>query len=61
MEYDEYVECMRALTEDFLPNIADHADGQMPGLFYQVNLLRRATKEAVHVLLAAEQADHWPN
>ncbi|HEY5785129.1 MAG TPA: hypothetical protein VIT65_10165 [Microlunatus sp.] len=62
MNYDDYVECMRALTEDFLPNVPQHSEGQMPGLYYQVNLLRHAAKEAaLRILLEAGQTDqHWP-
>lgn len=57
-DYEDYVEYMRVLTEDFLPHITEHTEGQMPGLFYQVNLLRRASKDALHALLELEQG-HW--
>jgi hypothetical protein len=52
------VEAMRFLTEDYLCSIGEHIEpGQMADVFYRVNLLRRAAKDAVYTMLEMEQAD----
>lgn len=53
---DDYAECLQTLIEDYLPNITKHVTEQdMPDTFYQVNRLRRASRDAVHALLELEQ------
>lgn len=52
-------ECMRVLTEDYLPTVtANPGPADMRETLYQVNRLRRASKDALHALLELEQENH---
>jgi hypothetical protein len=60
MPEPDYTECMRVLTEDYLPNITVGLDPGDPivmrDTLYQVNRLRRASKDALYALLELEQS-----